>query len=171
MRIKAKETSEWKKALLPSLGIFLVYYLWLKFSAYHYNPVHMLFMNISISFFLQSCVSPSLEVVPPSSCPFSMVFPAAYWIRCKVLQVHTQPQPVFLALPATPSNWHILLTSPSHLKDSYSGSRSESNFPQKISSVPTSLTLEEGEQIFHLLLITRYLSHVFLQLMYVTCGF
>lgn len=52
--------------------------------------------------------------------------------------------PVFLALPTTPSNWHILLTSPSHLKNSYSGSRSESNCPQKISSVPTSLHPQGG---------------------------
>lgn len=102
MRIKAKETSKWKKALLPSLGIFLVYYLWLKFNVCHYSPMHILFMNISISLFLQSCSPHPLEVVPQ--------FPP---------------------------------------------------FP----------THEEGEQIFHLLLITRYLSHKFLQLMYVTCGF
>lgn len=164
MRIKAGETSEQKKALLPSLGIFLVYYLWLKFSVCHYSPVHMLFMNISISLFLQSCFSPSLEVVPPSPCPFSMVLPAAYQIRCKGLQVYTKPQPVSLALPTTSSNWHILLTSSSCLKNSYSRLRSESNHPRIFSQFPPSPT-------FHLLLITRYLSHVFLQMMYVTCGF
>lgn len=164
---KAKEMSERQKAR-PAffLGIFLVYYLLLKFNVSHYSPVHMVFMNISISLFQQKKKNMFLlEEVPPSSCTFSTVLPAAYEIRCKLTQVHTKPLPVSLVLPTAPSNEHVLLTSP------HTSSLLILQDPdQNLTAPEYFLSPWWGRGwIFHLLIITRYLTHVFLQLTHLKC--